>query len=257
MSSWVLETTALPQVNDLVQVTFDWLENPRPDPLTPELSSRVEDEVIDERSGRITQYVIAAPFFVAANELPSASTSLFLRWPIERGVGMLPVSFAELASTNNGLRQWRLTVKGPAYREQRRRFFRVPISMAATLRVGSDLPESQSIEHRVPSTLDVGSAAQELPELIDVQVCDVSEGGMLWAWFGLVLPDFLPVMCTFTLEGHEFAVNARVIWSVGERSEGRLHVKTALNFEHGGRQVDLLRSLLFQQQRRDARQRSA
>lgn len=257
MSSWILESTAVPEINDLVQVTFDRMENPQPDPLTPELASRVEDVLTDPVTGRITEYVIASPFFASASEMPDVTTTLFLRWLMPRGVGMLPVAFVGLESTNRGLRQWRLAVSGPPFREQRRRFVRVAISLPTALRVQSDLRQLDLDQQRLPETAGVDDTLPVLPDVIQARVIDVSEGGMLCTSTGQVLPDHLPVTCTFTLDAHQFQVEARVVRSVGERSRSQTRIRTALSFEVGGKQADLLRALVFQEQRRAARQLSA
>jgi hypothetical protein len=247
MSSSILETTAVPSFNDLVGVTFGSPEGQESDQLSNEVTSRIEDVVVDSTTGQVSEYVIAAPF-TSDLALPDVGDRLSLNWLTPRGVGLLPVSFVGRESTGHGLRQWRVTVTGPPLREQRRRFVRVPCSVPTELHVWRDVDLLDSYRRRLADMSGVRSALKELPDVIAGRTLDLSEGSMLCASTGHVLTAHLPLTCHFTLGNHDFEVNAFVVWSVGERVEGETQVKSALSFYDAGKQADLLRPLLFRAQ---------
>jgi hypothetical protein len=250
----------MPAVNDLVRVSFVDLDDPDEGRRAGDLPSRIEDVTLDVRSGRVTDYVIAAPWFPGDLEEPHQGRDCTLEWVTPRGRYTLLCALQAQELTSYGLRVWRVRVTGEPRREERRRFVRVPWVLPIELAVSGGLDALVPPPGERAVRDGVATQVADLPERMVAQAVDLGEGGIRCLGPERALPGGVPVVVTFALDGTRFEVEASVVRSrvddrsANDRAEPERAVHTALVFDDPGRLGDRLRPLLFAAQLRARRE---
>lgn len=243
-----------PEVNDLVRVTLGAIDDPDAIRFASEVPSRVEDVVLDDRTGAPVAYLIAAPWFSGDLEDPQADTECALQWVTSRGLCMLPCSFQAAESPARGLRMWRVHVTGPVRREERRRFVRVSWSVPAEVVIRRDLDALPPAARQRVERAGIHALLADLPERFTAQAVNFSEGGLRCRSPEPVLPEGLALTVRFTLEERDFEAAAYVVWSLLRRDASRdCNVESALAFEEPQKHGEVLRPLMFAAQLRARR----
>ncbi len=198
-----------------------------PDGTEAEVTSRVSD--FDDADG-VRRVVVARPDLTGLAEpgtYPHEFREPALRWSAPTGQMQVPVTIAP------GLRPygpvWVLTPVGPPTREQRRQYFRVPLTLAATL---------------TPMVDGVAAAS------VRATLVEISEGGAQ-----LCSPATLPavgsvVELTFTLDDTTITAEAEVLRHLS-LSTGR--PSAAVRFVDPAEYGDRIRRFAFAVQRSRAR----
>src|SRR5215471_12631555 len=120
---------SLPEVNDLVRVSVAGSGPQADGALADGVPSRVENVLLDEALGGARRYMIASPRYCGDAELPPIGTPCTMEWPGEKGLWILPVSFAGEELAREGLRVWVVDTIGPPRQRERRSYVRVPWSL--------------------------------------------------------------------------------------------------------------------------------
>lgn len=224
--------TSLPRVNTCLTVS----------PVTDlddagraiEIPSRVEDLRL-EISGRrpaSAELVIAQPMFAGNLVGQTPGTSYLLRWVTDRGIHEVTGRYLSLERIGPALIGWRLRVKGPVSRIQRRAHARVDVNVPIEVVV---LPER--LPGGVPSGLMV----------LRGMTVNLSEGGVLACLKGPAPAVGAAVMSRLGLGGETFVLSGRVVRNQvmpGRRAEAA----TAIAFDTPDAHGDRLRPLLFAHQ---------
>ncbi|MDQ1286462.1 MAG: hypothetical protein QG622_27, partial [Actinomycetota bacterium] len=204
-----------PEINDLVKITLGGVEDPDGTRFASEVPTRVEDLTRDRRTGKPLEYRLAAPWFSGDLEEPSEGTECALQWVTPRGLCRLPCAFEAVEGTA-GVRVWRVRVTGPVVRDERRRFVRVPWAVPVELQVCHDLDRVSGAARRRAEESGVRPLLTGLPESVEGQAINFSEGGLRCLSPEPALPEGLPLVVRFTLDDHHFEAAAFVVWSVSQ-----------------------------------------
>jgi len=239
---------AIPDINDLVRVTLGDLDDPESEDLASDVPSRIEGLILDPKTGRVLSYEIAAPWFSGNLELPKAQAGCSLQWPSSRGICFLPVAFEVQETTDRGLRVWRMRITGPMRRQERRQYVRIPWLLPTGLEIRRDFKAFEPKRRRLLELSGVRAAMADLPDSLQGQALNVSEGGLLCLTSVPVLPAHLPLITRFTIEATCFVIPAHVVWSLIRKINDKPEVESALAFDDPGQQGDVLRPLLFEAQ---------
>jgi PilZ domain len=234
------------EINDLVSVTLTSLDADEGAATASEVPSRIEDVRTHRKTGAIEGFVIAAPRFLGNLDIPAVGEELFLQWLSPRGIWLLPVCFESQEMLGSGLQVWHVEVAGAPRREERRRFVRVPLDLPTSLRVHHDLTLVPAQRRERAEHAGVRRALADLPEVIEAQTINLSEGGLLCLSQGPVLPTHLPLSSDFDLNGTAFRIDCYVVWS-SPATRGTT-VESALSFDENDPQCETLRPILFQVQ---------
>jgi hypothetical protein len=197
-----------------------------------ELSSRVCD--LEEIDG-VTRIVVSRPELSSLAEpgtFPREGEEPMVLWPLAAGAMQCHVA-AEAAIREYGP-VWVLTPLGEPSREQRREFFRTPLSLPAVLTPVVD-----------------GVAADD--DAVQAHLVDLSEGGAVICC-DAALPDVdAPVRLSFTMEENTVVVEGEVLRHAALPT-GR--PTAAVRFSDPTRHGDDIRRFTFGVQRAQARTRS-
>lgn len=243
-----------PEINDLVRVTLGAVDDPDAVRFASEVPSRIEDAAYDTKTGKPLGYLIAAPWFSGDLEIPADGTECALQWVTPQGLWTLPCLFQAQEASSHGLRVWRVRVTGEPRKEERRRFVRVEWSVPADLLVRRDLEALSPAARQRAAEGEIAGWLPGLPDHVDGEIVNVSEGGMRCYSAQPVLPAGLPLVVSFSLEDQRFETEAHVIWSVFcEGAFPERSVESALAFDDPTRHGETLRPLMFAAQMRARR----
>lgn len=225
---------AIPPVNTLVRVNLS--TGPDEDHQV-EASSRVED-VVTTRPGNPTgvELLVAAPRFSGDVDRPERDTPCLVTWLTQRGIHELPTVYRGSERVHDTVRVWRLRVTGPAYRVQRRRFFRVPCSFPVVL-------------HRDTEQAPAADAERTLSGF----TLDLSEGGARCAVNGPALESGARVRLSLAIDGELLEAPAVVIRAEQGGAGQPDRYELALCFEASDAYSDALRRIVFAEQLRSRR----
>lgn len=249
------ERNILPAVNALIRVTIS--SSPaRDSPIrAADVPSRVEDVPEPVDGGEPTQFLIAAPQFRGDSEPPAPDTPCLVLWTTDRGLVELPAAFVAIEDGGNNVRLWRLRTDGPAIRIERRRYFRVMLTMPMHV----EIPRSAS--HYI-ERVRVGVGGEE-PEVVgqvkgDVlalpgHTVDISEGGVRCMLPPPSLPPGADVHIAFSAEGAVLRMRSLVIRSTPVVIEGEEICETSLQFTEPGTYADVMRKVVYAEQLRQRR----
>jgi hypothetical protein len=249
------ERNILPQVNALIRVTVS--SSPaRDSPIrAADVPSRVEDLPEPEDGVDPQEFVIAAPQFRGDSDPPAPDTPCLVLWTTDRGLVELPAAYVATEDGGNGIRTWRLRVDGPAIRIERRRFFRVVLTMPMHV----EIPRSAS--HYIERVrVGVGGEAPEVAGKVQGDVLalpghtvDISEGGMRALLPTPALPPGADVHITFTAVGVNLRMRSLVIRSTPGHGDAEDLCETSLQFTEPGTYADVMRKVVYAEQLRQRR----
>jgi hypothetical protein len=252
------ERNILPQVNALIRVTVS-ASPARDSPIrAADVPSRVEDVPEREDGADPDEFLIAAPQFRGDSEPPAPGTPCLILWTTDRGLVELPTAFAAKEDGGNGVRLWRLRVDGPAIRIERRRFFRVMLTMPMHV----EIPRSAS--HYIERVrVGVGGEEPEVAGKVKGDVLalpghtvDISEGGVRCMLPAPALPPGADVHIAFSAEGVDLRMRSLVIRSTPGRGEAEDLCETSLQFTEPGTYADVMRKVVYAEQLRQRRSAS-
>ena len=244
---------SLPEVNELVRVSIAGYGPICDGEAADGVPTRVENVVVGGASQGGRRYVIAAPRYQGDLELPHAGTPCTLEWPGAHGVWILPVAFVgEELAREEGLRVWVLDALGPPRQNERRSFVRVgwsvPVSFslmsAADVRLATVGRGDEATMAALPGK------APPLPDGVDGETRNISEGGIRALVPGPRLPVGLGVIARITVSGESFTIPSRVSWLRPTGKIGLYQFDVAVAFDNPAKQGDRLRPLLFAEQLR-------
>jgi len=212
----MVDGSPLPEVNQLVTVR---------DLSGKELPTRVED---------VTASVVMVPRPVDGESgIGLRPEGLTVMWPADRGVMSLPVRLTERRADNN-LDVWELAITGPATRQQRRAFVRVPVSAGVALTFVAERP--------MDPTPDVAPISGWLVDLSEAAAC-VSVPTLRFA----DLKPHAKLQAAFTIGEDTYDLPARVSDSAPVR-EVEDRTELVVHFEIPEAEAARLRRMLFAQQ---------
>ncbi len=212
----MVDGSSLPEVNQLVTVR---------DLAGKELPTRIED---------ISGSTIIVPRPVDGHSgIGLRPEGLVLMWPADRGVMSLPVALKERRA-DDGLDQWELVVTGPATRQQRRAFVRVPVSAALTMTFLAERP--------IDPVPDTPAVSGWLVDLSEAALC-ASVPTERFA----DLPENTKVQAVFTVADESFELPGRVSDTAPTR-EVDDRTELVVHFDIAEPEAARLRRLLFAQQ---------
>lgn len=212
----MVDGSPLPEVNQLVTVR---------DLSGKELPTRIEDA-----SGSVL--VVPRPVD-GESGIGLRPEGLTVMWPADRGVMSLPVKLNERRADNN-LDMWELSITGPASRQQRRAFVRVPVSAGIALAFVAERP--------IDPTPDVADISGWLVDLSEAAAC-VS---VPTARYEDLKPN-AKLQATFTIGDDAYDLPARVSDSAPVR-EADDRTELVVHFEIPESEAARLRRMLFAQQ---------
>jgi hypothetical protein len=305
-----LAASVLPGVNTLVRISVG--AGPEPDgPLIAnDVPSRVEDLVAGAEARELgwpgDVLWVAAPHYGGDVEIPERGTSCHVSWPTPVGMFALPASFEGRDLVGPTVRAWRLRVRGPAARVQRRRYVRVPWTGAVTVQVldgagapdrgdgrgGHDARDGHDVRgdhdartghdaradradradraghddragRAVPDGRDGGAVPDE-PEgtgdgvpagarALAGTMVDLSEGGIRCMLPPPQLPAGQRIVVVFPVAGRILHCRARVVWTRACTTPVGTFAETGVAFDDPEEHGDLLRPVVFAEQRRARR----
>lgn len=243
----------LPEVNDLVRVSIAGSGPIADGEAADGVPTRVENVVADGAPSGGRRYVIAAPRYQGDLELPMPGTACTLEWPGTHGCWILPVAFdGEELAREEGLRVWLMDTLGPPRQNERRSYVRVgwavPIAIslmsAADIRVATAGGRDEATMAACPGKIP------PLPDGIEGEARNISEGGIRALIPGPRLPVGLGVLARFTVSGEAFTVPSRISRIRPTGLIGLYQFDIAIAFDNPAKQGDRLRPLLFAEQLR-------
>lgn len=212
----MVDGSPLPEVNQLVTVR---------DLAGKELPTRVED---------ITATTLVVPRPVDGESgIGLRPEGLTVMWPADRGVMSLPVALRDRRSDNN-LDVWELSITGPATRQQRRAYVRVPVSAGVALTFLAERP--------IDPAPDTDPVSGWLVDLSEAAACL----SVPTARFGDLEPG-AKVQAVFTVGDETYDLPARVSDSAPVR-EVEDRTELVIHFDIGEPDAARLRRMLFAQQ---------
>jgi hypothetical protein len=216
---------ALPEVSTTVRVRVAVPDGTADGELFVELPSKVTDIETSGQQDDRTQMVIAAPDTSFLPVMPDPSAEHTLLWTTASGQMELPVRLTGRERLDYGP-VWRVLVRGPARRVQRRQYCRAPL--------------------RLPVVIELLSAEGEVAAVLQGVTVDLSEGGA----FCSVAPDSPPytgngVVITLTLGERTMRLPAVVVRQIP--SEGRKPPRwgLGLRFDDPDEYGDVIRREVF------------
>ncbi|NLT54016.1 MAG: PilZ domain-containing protein [Actinomycetales bacterium] len=277
---------ALPPVNTLLRMSIGTRVAADDEDRMPEVSTRVENVVPGPDGNPVgAELLVAAPRFAGDLDVPLPTTPCEVTWLTARGIHELPTGFVRVEA-EDGLRMWRLRVTGPAYRVQRRRYFRVTCAFPVTLRVterpgDTDTPaddETRPGDRPLSPSRPNRAGAQNLsawqraggivarqdqekeaePEEVPLigHTVDLSEGGARCAIKGPLLEAGTKVALSLML-GEERVEATAVVLRAIENASGTASApdlyELAVSFENPDEYGDKLRRIVFAEQIRARR----
>lgn len=195
-----------------------------------EYLSRVEDLAV----GLV---VVARPLDLPADEAFDPGTEMNLVWVDGTGVSTVLPARILAAHAEGSLQLWSLAATGPAFREQRRRFVRVPASGPVVLWPAADA-EADPIEGTL---LDVSEAAVR---------CTVGAGAA-----DRFLTSADPVVAEFRFGTEDFAVPGRVEFLRPTAHPAEFE-QLVVVFDEPVAEADALRKQVFEAERRTLQARN-
>jgi hypothetical protein len=246
------ERNILPPVNALIRVTIS-SSSARDSPIrAADVPSRVEDVPEREDGGDPDEFLIAAPQFRGDSEPPAPDTPCLVLWTTDRGLVELPAAYVATEDGGNGIRTWRLVVDGPAIRIERRRYFRVELTMPMHV----EIPRSAS--HYIERVrVGVGGEMPEVTGKVQGDVLalpghtvDISEGGVRCLLPPPALPPGADVHLSFTSEGTTLRMRSLVIRATPGRGDTEDLCETSLQFTEPGTYADVMRKVVYAEQLR-------
>ena len=212
----MVDGSPLPEVNQLVTVR---------DLAGKELPTRVED---------VTSSTLVVPRPVDGESgIGLRPEGLTVMWPADRGVMSLPVKLNERRADNN-LDVWELAFTGPATRQQRRAFVRVPVSAGVALTFLAERP--------IDPTPDTPAISGWLVDLSEAAAC-ISVPTARYQ----DLKGNARLQATFTIGDDSYELPARVSSSAPVR-EVEDRTELVVHFEIPETEAARLRRMLFAQQ---------
>lgn len=282
-----VRASVLPGVNTLVRITVGSGSDPDAPALATEVPSRVEDLVTGVEAhdlGWPADIVwVACPRYGGDVEIPERGTACRLSWPTPVGLYELPTSFEGRDMVGPAVRAWRLRVRGPAVRAQRRRYVRVPWTGAVTIELpgpvappepgtpGTDRPDGAQPSPTGSAVPTGGARTGESPtegsgapgtggaapgatgRVLAGTMVDLGEGGIRCLLPPPPLSVGQSVRVVLPVAGQVLTPRARVVWTRACTTPVSTFAETGFAFDDPEEHGDLLRRVLFGEQLRARR----
>ncbi len=254
----------LPGVNTLVRITLSSSGDPDSPVVAREVASRVEDVLAGpaaRAAGHARDLVwVALPRYDGDVEVPERGAACRVSWPTPVGLFELPTDFDGRERVGPVVRAWRLRVRGPALRAQRRRYVRVPWTGPVTVELpgsvsapepgGCNVPPAQLPPESGDPPEDGEAAA---PRALAGTMVDLSEGGIRCLLPPPALAAGTRIRVVLAVAGQVLAPAAEVVWTRAATTGIGSFAETGVSFENPEEHGDLLRRVVFTEQLRTRR----
>ncbi|NLT55911.1 MAG: PilZ domain-containing protein [Actinomycetales bacterium] len=234
------DASAMPRINTLVRVAVYADGDLEGHPTRQDIPSRTEEVVLAQSPGERHVLMIASPRYVGDLDELAVGTLCSLTWPTERGLMELPVAYLGEQYIRNSVEVWRVEVVGPAVRTERRKFFRVTMTLPVRVEV-------------LPGGIGIGAISPSTDVTLEGHTVDLSEGGLRCVLPGPELPIGGLLTVWVEVERVQMELRASVVWSGAVEGRDESMCETALRFVDPERFADAMRRIVYAEQMRARR----
>lgn len=236
------DASSMPRVNQLVRVAIYTDDDLEGHPSQHDLPSRMEEITLAQGPGERHLMLVGSPRYAGDATDPRLGTLCTLTWPTERGLMELPVAFLGKKLARNSVDVWQVEVVGPAVRTERRKFFRVSMTLPVRIEV-------------LPGGVGIGAVTPSTDVTFEGHTVDLSEGGLRCCLPGPPLPVGGAITVWLEVERTQMELRASVVWSGHVEGLTEDMCETALRFIDPDRFADAMRRVVFAEQMRARRVR--